>query len=101
MLLSLALGLAALSAFGQSLNQLSIVGFVIALGLLVDDSIVVVENIARMLRGGLSRVEAAVAGTRQIAKAVLGATAVLLFAFLPLLLLPGLSGRYIRRCRWP
>ncbi|MGE0442154.1 MAG: efflux RND transporter permease subunit [Gemmatimonadales bacterium] len=94
--LSLALGLAALSAFGQSLNQLSIVGFVIALGLLVDDSIVVVENIARMLRGGLSRVEAAVAGTRQIAKAVLGATAVLLFAFLPLLLLPGLSGRYIR-----
>lgn len=94
--LSLALGVAALNALGQSLNQLSIVGFVIALGLLVDDSIVVVENIARMLRDGMGRVEAAIAGTRQIAKAVIGATAVLVFAFLPLLMLPGLSGRYIR-----
>ncbi|MCA9762228.1 MAG: efflux RND transporter permease subunit [Gemmatimonadetes bacterium] len=94
--LSLALGLAALQWLGFSLNQLSIVGFVIALGLLVDDSIVVVENIARTLREGASRVEAAIAGTRQITKAVLGATAVLVFAFLPLMLLPGLSGRYIR-----
>lgn len=94
--LSLALGIAALNALGYSLNQLSIVGFVIALGLLVDDSIVVVENIARMLRSGLSRVDAAIAGTKQIAKAVAGATAVLAFAFLPLMLLPGLAGRYIR-----
>ncbi len=94
--LSLALGIAALNVLGFSLNQLSIVGFVIALGLLVDDSIVVVENIARMLRSGMSRVEAAIAGTRQIAKAVVGATAVLAFAFLPLMMLPGLSGRYIR-----
>ncbi len=94
--LSLALGIAALGVLGHSLNQLSIVGFVIALGLLVDDSIVVVENIARMLREGLSRVDAAIAGTRQIAKAVIGATAVLAFAFLPLMMLPGLSGRYIR-----
>ncbi|MHB1328490.1 MAG: efflux RND transporter permease subunit, partial [Gemmatimonadales bacterium] len=94
--LSLALGIAALNALGYSLNQLSIVGFVIALGLLVDDSIVVVENIARMLRSGMSRAEAAIAGTRQIAKAVVGATAVLAFAFLPLMMLPGLSGRYIR-----
>lgn len=94
--LSLALGVAALGALGYSLNQLSIVGFVIALGLLVDDAIVVVENIARWLREGASRTEAAIRGTRQIAAPVLGTTAVLVFAFLPLLLLPGLSGRYIR-----
>ena len=94
--LSLALGVAALGALGYSLNQLSIVGFVIALGLLVDDAIVVVENIARWLREGHGRVEAAIQGTRQIAIPVIGTTAVLAFAFLPLLMLPGLSGRYIR-----
>ena len=94
--LSLAMGVALLHALGYSINQLSIVGFVIALGLLVDDSIVVVENIARHLREGKSRMDAAILGTRQIGVAVLGCTATLIFAFLPLLALPGLSGRYIR-----
>lgn len=94
--LSLALGLAALHALGQSLNQLSIAGFVVALGLLVDDSIVVVENIARHLRQGKSRIEAALQGTKQIFQAVVGCTAVLLFAFLPLLALPGNAGKFIR-----
>jgi multidrug efflux pump subunit AcrB len=94
--LSLAIAVALLHATGFSINQLSIVGFVIALGLLVDDSIVVVENITRFLRAGVARTEAAIAATRQIAVAVLGSTATLVFAFLPLLFLPGLSGRYIR-----
>ena len=53
--LSLAIGLSALYFLGFSLNQISIAGFVVALGLLVDDSIVVVENIARFLREGHSR----------------------------------------------
>ena len=94
--LSLALAVAMLHATGFTINQLSIVGFVIALGLLVDDSIVVVENITRMLRSGMDRRTAAVEGTRQIGVAVLGATGTLIFAFVPLLFLPGLSGRYIR-----
>ncbi|HET7203004.1 MAG TPA: efflux RND transporter permease subunit [Steroidobacteraceae bacterium] len=94
--LSLSIGLAALYFSGFSLNQLSIAGFVLALGLLVDDSIVVVENIARYLRAGYSRVEAAIAATDQIALAVLGCTATLLFAFLPLLFLPEGSGMFIR-----
>lgn len=94
--LSLALAIVMLHATGYSLNQLSIVGFVIALGLLVDDSIVVVENITRFMRGGASRAEAAVAATKQIGVAVLGATATLIFAFIPLLFLPGLAGQYIR-----
>ena len=94
--LSLAMAIAFLRFTGYSLNQLSIVGFVIALGLLVDDSIVVVENIARFLREGYSRAEAAILGTKQIAVAVVGATATLIFAFVPLLFLPGLPGRYIR-----
>lgn len=94
--LSLAMGVMLLRVTGHSINQLSIVGFVIALGLLVDDSIVVVENITRFLRSGMSRTQAAVEATKQIGVAVLGATATLIFAFVPLLFLPGLPGKYIR-----
>ena len=94
--LSMAIGATMLYFTGFSLNQLSIVGFVIALGLLVDDSIVVVENIARFIRNGHTRRDAAILATRQIGVAVLGCTATLLFAFLPLLFLPGAPGNYIR-----
>ena len=94
--LSLAIGCAVLAFSGFTLNQLSISGFIIALGLLVDDSIVVVENIARRLREGEDRETAAINGTRQIAVAVLGCTAVLLLAFLPLAFLPEGSGKFIR-----
>ena len=94
--LSLAIGLTILRFTGFTVNQLSIVGAVVALGLLVDDSIVVVENITRFLREGRSRVEAAIEATRQIAVAVAGATATLILAFVPLLFLPGAPGQYIR-----
>ncbi len=94
--LSLAIGLTLLRFAGFTVNQLSIVGAVVALGLLVDDSIVVVENITRFLREGRSRAEAAIEATRQIAVAVVGATATLILAFLPLLFLPGGPGQYIR-----
>ena len=94
--LSLAFGLTVLYFLGYSLNQISIAGFVVALGLLVDDSIVVVENIARHLREGGSRIDAALAGTRQISVAILGCTATLIFAFLPLMALPGGPGKFIR-----
>jgi multidrug efflux pump subunit AcrB len=93
---SLAMAVTLLYVTGYSINQLSIVGFVIALGLLVDDSIVVVENIARFLREGYTRTQAAIEATKQIGVAVLGATFTLIFAFLPLIFLPGLSGKYIR-----
>lgn len=94
--LSLAMGIAGLWALGYSLNQISIAGFVVALGLLVDDAIVVVENIARHLRQGADRVQAAIRGTGQIALAVLGCTAVLILAFLPLLNLPEGAGKFTR-----
>jgi multidrug efflux pump subunit AcrB len=94
--LSLAIGLTLLHFTGFTINQLSIVGAVVALGLLVDDSIVVVENITRFLRTGRTRTEAAIEATRQIAVAVVGATATLVLAFVPLLFLPGGPGQYIR-----
>lgn len=94
--LSLAFGLACIFFLGFSLNQLSIAGFVLALGLLVDDSIVVVENITRHQRLGYRPAEAALLGTRQIAAAIVGCTAALLFAFLPLMVLPETAGKFIR-----
>ena len=94
--LSLAIGLALLYATGFGLNQLSIAGFVLALGLLVDDSIVVVENIARYVRSGYSRIDAAIKATDQIYLAVLGCTATLVLAFVPLLFLPEGAGEFIR-----
>jgi multidrug efflux pump subunit AcrB len=94
--LSLAIGLIALNLFGYSLNQLSIVGLVVALGLLVDDSIVVVENIERWLREGHSRMDAVLKGTKQIGVAVVGCTATLVIAFLPLAFLPDAAGEFMR-----
>lgn len=94
--LSLALGLVGLNAFGISLNQLSIVGLVVALGLLVDDSIVVVENIERWIREGYSPKEASVKATKQISLAVIGCTATLIISFLPLIFLPGGPGEFVR-----
>lgn len=94
--LSLAMGVFALAQFGFTLNQISISGFIISLGLLVDDSIVVTENIERHMRGGESPVAAAISGTKEISLAVLGSTGVLLFAFLPLAFLPEGSGDFVR-----
>lgn len=94
--LSLAIGLTLLNLFGFNINQLSIVGFIVALGLLVDDSIVVVENIERFIRGGVKKRDAAIDATKQIGLAVLGCTAILIFAFLPLVFLPEGSGDFIR-----
>jgi multidrug efflux pump subunit AcrB len=81
---------------GISLNQLSIVGLVVALGLLVDDSIVVVENIERWMREGHSRFDATIKATRQIGLAVVGCTMTLIIAFMPLVFLPEGAGDFIR-----
>ncbi|MEZ5958998.1 MAG: efflux RND transporter permease subunit [Hyphomonadaceae bacterium] len=94
--LSLAIGVVAMQELGYSLNQLSIAGFVLALGLLVDDSIVVTENIARHLRQGMTPREAAIAGVSEINIAVIGCTATLLLAFVPLMALPEGAGAFVR-----
>jgi len=94
--LSLSIGIVLMNLWGFTLNQLSIVGFVVALGLLVDDSIVVVENIERWMREGHTRLEATIKATDQIGLAVIGCTATLIIAFMPLVFLPAASGAFIR-----
>jgi multidrug efflux pump subunit AcrB len=94
--LSLASGLLAVYASGFNLSQFVVAGFILSLGLLVDDSIVVIENIARHLRMGKERVQAAIDGTKEIQLAVLGSTGVLIFAFFPMLFLPEGAGQFTR-----
>ncbi|NUQ82908.1 MAG: efflux RND transporter permease subunit [Bacteroidetes bacterium] len=94
--LSISIGLTLLYLFGYTINQLSIVGLIVALGILVDDSIVVIENIERWMREGYSRTEAAIKATGQITLAVIGCTAILIVSFLPLMVLPEAAGDFIR-----
>jgi multidrug efflux pump subunit AcrB len=94
--LSLAIGIILINLLGFSLNQLSIVGLVVSLGLLVDDSIVVVENIERWMREGHDRLQATLKATKQIGLAVMGCTATLVIAFMPLMFMPEASGEFIR-----
>ena len=81
---------------GYGLQQMSIVGLVIALGLLVDNAIVVTENVARYLRQGYSGLDAARKGTSEVGWAVVAATVTSVFAFGPLVTLPGTAGAFTR-----
>ena len=73
-----------LTAFGFSINILSLLAMVLAVGLVVDDSIVVVENITRYIEAGRSKYDAIIHGTSDIAFTVLGITATLLAVYLPI-----------------
>ena len=92
--LMIAIGWLDFSGFG--LQQMSIVGLVIALGLLVDNAIVVTENIARFRNRGLAPMEAALQGTRQVALPIVSSTVTTVLAFLPMVLLKTGTGDFIR-----
>lgn len=81
---------------GQGLNQISIIGFVIALGLFVDNAIVVVENIIQFRKNGYSPKDAAIQGTSQITWAIISSTATTVLAFVPMLILNTDTGDFIR-----
>lgn len=94
--LSFMIGLIVTEAAGHSLNMLSLLGALIALGMLVDEAIVVAENIYRHLEEGMERREAAIVGATEMFPAVLTATLTTIFAFLPMLMLTGDMGTFIR-----
>ncbi|MDZ7722661.1 MAG: efflux RND transporter permease subunit [candidate division KSB1 bacterium] len=89
-----AIGLVDMSGYG--LQQMSIAGLVIALGLLVDNAIVVTENTSRFIHQGLDRTQAAVQGTTQIGWAVVSATTTTVLAFIPIILIQDVTGDFIR-----
>jgi HAE1 family hydrophobic/amphiphilic exporter-1 len=79
--------------FGFSLNMLSLLGMVLAIGLVVDDAIVVVENVERQLEAGLKPVAATRAAMAEVTGPIIATTAVLMAVFVPVAFIPGVSGR--------
>jgi len=94
--ISILMGIGFLDMSNYGLQQMSIAGLVIALGLLVDNAIVVTENIARYMKLGHSKLEAAIAGTSQIAWAVTSSTVTTILAFVPMMLMADITGEFIR-----
>nr|WP_194300829.1 efflux RND transporter permease subunit [Acetobacter oeni] len=90
---SLAGSLGVMHMLGFSLDTLSLMALTIATGFVVDDAIVVVENVARHMEDGMSRMEAAIHGSREISFTVLSITISLIAVFMPLLLLSGTAGK--------
>jgi multidrug efflux pump subunit AcrB len=88
---------AVMSAFGFSLNNLSMFGLVLAIGIVVDDSIVVVENIKRWMSKGLEPREATLKAMAEITGPVLAITLVLSSVFIPTAFLPGISGQFYKQ----
>ena len=82
-----------MAAFGFSINTLTLMGLVLAIGLVVDDAIIVVENVEKHLDHGLAPLEATRTAMAEITKPILTITLVLAAVFVPVAFIPGLTGR--------
>ncbi|HEX9933763.1 MAG TPA: efflux RND transporter permease subunit, partial [bacterium] len=94
--LSCIIGVGILDLSGYGLEQVSIAGLVIALGMLVDDAIVVTDNISRFRRNGHSDRDASILGTNQVGWAVTSSTITTVLAFMPIILMRNVTGDFIR-----
>ena len=86
-----------LSALGYSLNNLSLFGLVLAIGIVVDDAIVVVENVERNIREGLAPREAAYRTMDEVGTALIAMTLVVCAVFIPTVFLSGILGQFFRQ----
>ncbi len=94
--ISLLGAMATIYAMGFSFNLLTVLAIVLSVGLVVDDAIVVVENVARLMRGGMSRPQAALASSRQLLTPIIGMTITLAAVYIPVGFLSGLTGVLIK-----
>ncbi len=94
--LSMLLSFTILSFMGVTLNTMVLFSLVIALGMLVDNGIVVVENIYRLMDEGYPRIEAAKLGVGEVAMPIIASTATTLAAFFPLILWEGIMGEFMK-----
>jgi multidrug efflux pump subunit AcrB len=92
---SMLLGFVVVNLMGYTLNMVVLFSLILALGMLVDNAIVVIENIYRYMQEGYSRVEAAKYGTGEVAVPIIASTATTLAAFVPLAFWPGLMGSFM------
>jgi multidrug efflux pump subunit AcrB len=93
--LSMLMGILFLDITGTSLNMVVLFGLILALGLLVDNAIVVVENVYRYMQQGYSGWKAAKYGAGEVALPIMASTATTLAAFIPLALWPGIMGQFM------
>ncbi len=93
---SFLIGAFALYLFGYSINMISLIGVLLALGIIVDDAIVVSENIQQYIEKGYEAKEAAILGAKEMAKPVVIASITTLFAFIPALLISGKMGEVMK-----
>lgn len=93
--LSIFVGFFVLNVMGFTVNFVILFSLIIALGLLVDNAVVIVENIYRYREAGLGKFEAAVKGTSEVGGALFAATTTLVAAFLPLTFWPGIIGQFM------
>lgn len=82
--------------YGESINESTLFALVLVLGMVVDDAIVVIENIARYLNRGFAAREAAVRGAEEVMWPVISSSLTTIAAFLPLMLLPGVIGEFMK-----
>ncbi len=88
---------AALLALGFSINTLTLFGLVLAIGIVVDDAIVVVENVERNIERGLTPHDATIQAMREVSGPIIAIALVLCAVFVPLAFVPGLSGRFYQQ----
>ena len=88
---------AVMQAFGFSLNMLTLFGLVLAVGIVVDDAIVVVENVERRLKDGYSPLEAARVSMDEVGTALVAIALVLLAVFIPTTFISGITGQFYRQ----
>src|SRR5499427_6917158 len=88
---------AAMAAMGYGINNLTLFGLVLAVGIVVDDAIVVVENVERHLAHGMSRREAAIKTMEEVGSALVSIALVLCAVFVPTAFLGGISGQFFRQ----
>ena len=81
---------------GYSLDNLSLMALTVATGFVVDDAIVVLENVTRHIEAGMSPLEAALQGAREVGFTVLSMSLSLIAVFIPILLMGGIVGRLFR-----
>lgn len=94
--LSMLMSFLILNMMGITLNTIVLFSLVLALGMLVDNGIVVVENVYRLMDEGYSRWEAAKRGAGEVSFAIIASTATTLAAFVPLAMWPGLMGEFMK-----
>lgn len=85
---------ALMNYMGFELNKMTLIGLTLAIGIIIDDAIVVIENIYKKMEAGMDRFEAAVEGTKEMAFTILAISAMLLAVFIPVSFMSGIVGKF-------